>query len=179
MGNTVAEGSNGILRKTTIAVEFKYLRLPEMLLINCKVELKLTWTKYCVLLANGNDNHDAICNNIILTTKGSKLYVPILTLSAKGNQKLTIIMGKGLERSVYQNEYTTKIANNNRTNKYRFFSNQSLKEVTHCLFQFVQMKIIIQKGIKTNNIIFQNALLKIITSSQIEKTFMRNSLILI
>lgn len=149
-----------------------------MLLINCKVELKFKWTKYCVLSANGNDNDDAICNNIILTTKDSKLYVPILTLSAKGNQKLTKIMGKGLERSVYQNEYTTKSANNNRTNKYRFFSNQSLKELTHCLFQFVQMKIIIQKGIKTNNIIFQNALLKIITSSQIEKTFMSNSLIL-
>ena len=131
-----------------------------MLLINCKVELKFKWTKYCVLSANGNDNDDAICNNIILTTKDSKLYVPILTLSAKGNQKLTKIMGKGLERSVYQNEYTTKSANNNRTNKYRFFSNQSLKELTHCLFQFVQMKIIIQKGIKTNNIIFQNALLK-------------------
>ena len=72
-----------------------------MLLINCKIELKFKWTKYCVLSANGNDNDDAICNNIILTTKDSKLYVPILTLSAKGNQKLTKIMGKGLERSVY------------------------------------------------------------------------------
>ena len=27
-----------------------------MPLINCKVELKLKWTKYCVLSAAGNDN---------------------------------------------------------------------------------------------------------------------------
>ena len=27
-----------------------------MALINCKVELKLKWTKHCVLSAGGNDN---------------------------------------------------------------------------------------------------------------------------
>ena len=47
----------------------------EMPLINCKVELKLKWTKYCVLSAagadvNGNDN-----DNIIFTIKDTKLYV--------------------------------------------------------------------------------------------------------
>ena len=33
-----------------------------MPLINCKIELKLKWTKYCVLSAAGNDND----NDIIL-----------------------------------------------------------------------------------------------------------------
>ena len=46
-----------------------------MPLINCKVELKLKWTKYCVLSAagadvNGNDN-----DNIIFTIKDTKLYL--------------------------------------------------------------------------------------------------------
>ena len=35
-----------------------------MPLINCKVELKLKWTKYCVLSAKGNDNDNDNVNNI-------------------------------------------------------------------------------------------------------------------
>ena len=49
--NTEACGANGILRNARIAVPLKYLshfwRLLEMPLINCKLELKLKWTKYC------------------------------------------------------------------------------------------------------------------------------------
>ena len=59
-----------------------------MPLINCKVELKLKWTKYCILSATGNDNTNANPNNIIFTSKDTKLYVPVVTLSAKGNNFL-------------------------------------------------------------------------------------------
>ena len=45
--------ANGILKNATIAVLLKYLsnfwRSLEMPWINCKVELDLKWTKYCVL----------------------------------------------------------------------------------------------------------------------------------
>ena len=60
-----------------------------MPLINCKVELKLKWTKYCVLAANGANNADPNSNNIICTIKDAKLYVPVVTLSAKDKQKLS------------------------------------------------------------------------------------------
>ena len=60
-----------------------------MLLINCKVELKLNWTKYCVLSAACIGNANANLNNIIFTIKNTKLYVPVITLSARGNQKLS------------------------------------------------------------------------------------------
>ena len=46
MGNTVADGLNGILRDTAIAVSLKYLG--KISLINCKVELKLKSPKYCL-----------------------------------------------------------------------------------------------------------------------------------
>ena len=55
-----------------------------MPLINCKVELKLKWTMYCVLFAAGADN-DAN-SNIIYTIKETKLYVRVVALSAKDNQ---------------------------------------------------------------------------------------------
>ena len=75
-----------------------------MPLINCKVELKLKWTKYCVLSAAGAANANADSNNIIFTIKDTKLYVSVVTLSAKDNQKLSKLLSKGFERSVCWNE---------------------------------------------------------------------------
>ena len=90
-----------------------------MPLINCKVEVKLKRTKYCVFSRAGNDNVNDNDNNIIFTIKNTKLYVPIVTLSAKDNQKLSKLLSKGFERSVYCNEYKTKSENKNKTKKYR------------------------------------------------------------
>ena len=61
-----------------------------MPLFNCKVELKPKWTKYCVLATNDSDNDDAHSNNIIFTITSTKAqHVPVVTLSAKYNQKLS------------------------------------------------------------------------------------------
>ena len=79
-----------------------------MQLINCKVELKLKWTKYCLLAVATADNADAKSNNIIFTIQDTKLYVLVTTLSAKDNQKRSKVLSKGFERSVYWNEYKTK-----------------------------------------------------------------------
>ena len=46
-----------------------------MPLINCRVELKLRWTKYCILSVSGNENNideDANANNIIFAIKDTK-----------------------------------------------------------------------------------------------------------
>ena len=97
-----------------------------MLLINCKVELKLKWTKYCALSAAGNDNesdddNDINANNIIFTIKNTKVSVSVVILSARGNQRLSKLLNKVFERSVYWNEYKTKSDNKNTTTKYRYF----------------------------------------------------------
>ena len=63
-----------------------------MPLINCKVELNFKWTKYCVLSAAGADNDNANPNNIIFIIKGTILYVPFITSSAKDNQKLYYLL---------------------------------------------------------------------------------------
>ena len=128
LGNTVAQSAanaaNGILRNTTIAVPLKYLsnfwRSLKIPLLNCKVELKLRWTKYCVFSVAGTDNVNGNdYDNIILTIKDTKLYVSVLTLSARCNQKLSKLLSKGFERSVYWNEYKTK--SDNMTNEFRYF----------------------------------------------------------
>ena len=71
-----------------------------MPLINCNVELKLKWTKYCVFSTAGNDNTNNNPNNIIFSIKDLKLYVPVATLSARDNQKLSKLPSDAFERSV-------------------------------------------------------------------------------
>ena len=92
-----------------------------MPLINYKVELKLKWTNHCALQALGADNVDGNSNNITFTIKNTKLYLLVVTLSAKDIQKLQKIFSKGFERSAYWNEYKTKIEMKNTTSEYRYF----------------------------------------------------------
>ena len=74
----------------------------EIPLINCKVELKLRWTKHCVLSVLGDENDNANADsNITFTIKDTRLHVPVVTLSAKDNQKLSKLLRRGFEKLVY------------------------------------------------------------------------------
>ena len=74
------------MRNATISAPLKYFsifwRLFEMLLINCKVELELQWTNYCVLPAAGSVNviNDEDNANNFFSIKVLKSYVPVVTL---------------------------------------------------------------------------------------------------
>ena len=51
--------------------------------------------------ANDTVNDDVYVNNIIFTINDTKLFLPVVTLSARDNQKLSKLLRKGFERSVY------------------------------------------------------------------------------
>ena len=53
--------------------------------------------------------------------QGHKLYVPVVTLSAKEDQNLSKLLSEGFERSIYWNKYKTKSENKNKTNEFRYF----------------------------------------------------------
>ena len=105
----------------------------EILLINCEV---LKWTKYCVFSAAGADNANANFNSIIFTIKYKILHVPVVTLLAKDNKKLSKYLSKGFEGSVYWREYKTKSENKNTTNEYRYFLEPNF-DVVNKLFVLV------------------------------------------
>ena len=90
-------------------------------MINCKVQSKLKWTNYCVFSLGDNNNTDANPNNIIFTSKDTKLYVSVVTLSVRDNQKLSKPIRKRFWRSVYWKKYKTKSKNKHTTNEYRYF----------------------------------------------------------
>ena len=60
---------------------WRSLRLP---LINCKIKLKLKWTKYYVLSANGNDNVLVYLSQDV----NSKRFKAKIHYLLKDNQKL-------------------------------------------------------------------------------------------
>ena len=74
-------------------------------MINCKVELKPNWTIHCVLATACVETNNAIPNSIFFTIKGTTLYAVAVTLSTKYNQKLSKLLSKRFERSVYWNDY--------------------------------------------------------------------------
>ena len=50
------------------------------------------------MFGNENDNDNADSNNVIFTMKDTKLYVPVVTLSAEDDQKQAKLLSKGFER---------------------------------------------------------------------------------
>ena len=83
----------------------KYLsnfwRTLEMPLINCEVNLILTWSSTCVITnSNGAGTFE-------LTD--TKLYVPIVTLSTQENAKLLQQLKSGLKRVINWNKYLSKL----------------------------------------------------------------------
>ena len=105
-GNTVVDGNNTILKNVPIPIPFNYLsnfwRSLDKPLVNCKVKLKLRWMKRYVLPWFGAENNKTDYNIIIFNTKVTKLYVPIVTLSARGNKKLSKLLTKGLKNTVFE-----------------------------------------------------------------------------
>ena len=88
----------------------------------------------CVLDLGCVDNANANSNNVIFTIKDIKLYVPVVTLSPNDNQKLSKLLSKGFERSVYWNGYKTKGENKDTTNEYRYFLKSNFIGVNRLLF---------------------------------------------
>ena len=72
-----------------------------MPLINCKRRLELNWTKNSVM--------SSVAGATTFEITSTKLYVPIVTLPTKESVKLTKQLNKGFKRSVYWNEYKSKI----------------------------------------------------------------------
>ena len=103
------------LKNIKLVFALKYLsnffRSLEMPLINCKIHLELNWNNNCVMYGadtyTGGDNNNNREATFQITS--TKLYVPVVTLSTKDNENLAKQLDQGFKRSVYWNEYQSKI----------------------------------------------------------------------
>ena len=62
----------------------KFWRTLEMSLMNCKINLILTWSVECVILSSSNLSQAAT-----FATTNRYFYIPVVTLSTKDNAKIT------------------------------------------------------------------------------------------
>ena len=110
-----------------IAVSLKYLsnfwRSLEIPLINCKVELSLSWNENCILTS--------LVGNSTFTIKDAKLYVPVVTLTIEDNAKSTKLLSEGFKRSAYWNKY--KVIPNKTYNQDKY-----IRELLHDSYQGVK-----------------------------------------
>ena len=95
---------------------WKSLNIP---LINCEVELILTWFKNCVLIdkltreadydadpgVNKIDNPE----NAIFEIKETKLFLPVVTLSKENDIKLLEQLKSGFKRTIKWNKYRSQM----------------------------------------------------------------------
>ena len=102
-----------------------------------KVELSLRWIENCLLTSAAVDvnANNTGADSATFKITDAKLYVPIVTLSAEGNAKLSNLLGKGLKRSIYWNIYkvidntSLEIAANNEENYMRKLLDSTYQEV--------------------------------------------------
>ena len=73
-----------------------------MALINIKLHLELNWTKNSVM-------SNAAADGTTFKITKTELYAPVVNLNTSDNLKLTKLLSKGFKRSVFWNEYKSKI----------------------------------------------------------------------
>ena len=116
---------NGNTKDVEIMVPLKYLsnfwRTLEMLLINCEVELILTWSKNCVISSATGETKFALTE--------TKLYVPVVTLSTDDNAKLLQQLKSNFKRRITWNKYESSIKTFTQNRYLIYLINLSFQEV--------------------------------------------------
>ena len=99
-------GAHKLWKNAKIAVPLKYMsnfsRSLELALINTKFYIELNWTKHSVM-------NNVAANITTFQITKTELYVPVVTLNTDSNKKLSDLLIKGSKRSVFWNEYKSKI----------------------------------------------------------------------
>ena len=91
-----------------LVVPLKYVssffRSLEMPLVNCKIDLELTWHKDCMI-----SRVNAAAGQVVsFMITNPKLYVPVVILSTKDNNNLATQLNDGFKRTIYWNQYFSK-----------------------------------------------------------------------
>ena len=134
MGKTPA---NGNMRDVEIMVPLKYLsnfwRTLEMPLINCEVNLILTWSKDCVITNSTGEGKFAITE--------TKLYVPVVTLSTKDNEKLLQQLKSRFKKTINWNRCESSIKTFAQNRYLNYLINPSFQGADF-LYLSLKMKMI-------------------------------------
>ena len=102
-GQTGNDGTKDVEIMVPLKYLSKFWRTLEMPLINCEVNLILTWSSWCVLIAANIQNQAAT-----FEITDTKLYVPVVTLSTQENTKFFQQLKPGFKGVINWNKYLSK-----------------------------------------------------------------------
>ena len=106
-----------------------------ILLINCEVELILTWSKNCVLAdmtvraAQGDNPAIVAPTGLEFKITDTKLYVPVVTLSKENDIKLLEKLKSGFKRTIKWNKYRSQMTIQNNNNNLNYLIDPTLTNV--------------------------------------------------
>ena len=111
-----------------IRVSLKYLsnfwRTLGMPLINCEINLILTWSNKCFIIDSPINGQEPT-----FTKTDTKLYVSVATLSTQDNAKLLEQLKSGFERTINWNKYEPKVTVQQQNRYLDLLANPSFQEV--------------------------------------------------
>ena len=90
----------------------KFWRTLELQLINCEINLILTWSANCVI------SNAAKTQATTSTITDTKLHVPVVTLLIDDNAKHLKLLKSGFKYTINWNEYEPKTKTQNASNQY-------------------------------------------------------------
>ena len=110
-----------------------------MPLINCEMELILTWSKICVILSNAR--RDAIAATEINAVNVSvasatfelidtKFYVPVATLSEENCKKILEQLKSGFKKPVKSNKYRSEMTTQSNNNNLNYLIDPTFTKVS-------------------------------------------------
>ena len=109
-------------------VPLKYLsnfwRTLEMLLVNCEIDIILTWSANCVIVSTAVANQGAT-----FAITDTKVYVPVVTLSTHDIMKLLGLLKSGFERTINSNKCQLKAAIQAQNQYLDYLIDTSFQEV--------------------------------------------------
>ena len=129
--------NNDSLTNVEVVVPLKHLsnfwRSLDIPLINCEVEIILTWTKSCVL---ADMKVDADADPAIVAPSGAtfkitdtKLYVPVVTLSKENDMKLLEKLKSGFKKTIKWNKCRSQMTIQNNNNNINYLIDPTFTNV--------------------------------------------------
>ena len=126
-----------------IVVPLKYLsnfwRTLNMPLINCEINLILTWSENCVLTSKATRDanlnaHPAVAainnpTNATFKITDVKLYVPVATLSTENDKTLLEQLRTGFKRTIKWNKYRSEMTNQTKNNNLNYLIDPTFTKV--------------------------------------------------
>ena len=110
-----------------------------MPLINCEINLILTWSENCALSSKTTRDADLDANLVVAAIDNptnatfkitdTKLYIPVVTLSTKNDKRLLEQLRTGFKRTIKWNKFRSEMTNQTQNSNLNYLIDPTFSKV--------------------------------------------------